>query len=145
MKKILLAITVCEQNKERIANQIAMLNKYSSYLQEFNIEPIFVYVNPKITVSTEPYKSWKVDMQESCTNLYLKIFALFEKACLEPFDYLIKIDDDTIFNINLFGKLSLDADYIGRIQELYTENFIHVDLPMYNIKKSIQLYPQLFK
>ena len=143
--KILLAITVCEQNKERIVNQLALLSKHAEYLKLYNITPLFVYGNTDISVSIEPHSKIKLDVEERYTNLYKKIFCMFEKCLDFNFDYLIKIDDDTLFNINLFDPSALTADYIGRFMPSFTENAVHIFLPTLNIYSALKFYPKIFK
>lgn len=142
--KILLAITVCEQHKERIVNQLANLQKHSESLKLYNICPLFVYGDQPISVDVSPYDSLQLDVEERYTNLYKKVFGLFEKSLARDFDYLIKIDDDTLFNINLLGSLELTADYIGRFLPKFTENAIHIHIPMFNVYSAIQFYPKIF-
>lgn len=142
--KTLLLITVCEQNKDRITNQIANLNKHQSSLSKFNITPIFVCGDRGITIETTPYELWNTNTEEKYTCLYKKILTSFEQSLSQEFDYLIKIDDDTLFNIDRFGEIELDADCIGRQREKYTENSVLIDLPMYNFKKLIKWYPSFF-
>lgn len=143
--KILLLITVCEQNKERVNNQIINLNKHRDSLSRFNITPIFVHGNQDLSIDI-PYETLKVDVEEKYSNLHKKII---ESLCIiqnRDFDFLIKIDDDTLFNIDLLDTSFLkDNDYIGRFEPSFTENYIKIHIPMYNFYDNIPLYPSIFQ
>lgn len=141
----LLLITVCEANADRINNQIAHIERNLQYIFERNITPVFVCGSTGISTTVPEYcEVWTLDVEERYTNLYKKIFTMFCKASELDFNYCIKIDDDTLFNFKEFNSIDLNGDYIGRMHESYSQNKIDINLPMYNIKKTIQLYPSIF-
>lgn len=138
--KIVLMITVCDQNKDRIANQLAALEKINS-----NILPVFVYGNqtPQIEI---PYTKVQLNVEERYTNLYKKIIEGLDYINKNfVYDYIIKIDDDTLVNYNLLKDINWSADYIGREHNNFSKNVIDLNLPMYNIRKTINLYPSQFQ
>ena len=143
--KILLLITVCATNSERIKFQIANLEKHKDNLKNNGIIPIFVFGDIAYKEQID-YDSWNLDTEERYSNLYKKILKSLKKSLDTEYDYLIKIDDDTLVNWDKFGVSFLkDYDYIGRIQNFYTQNKVVLDIPMFNINKTINLYPQTFK
>lgn len=142
--RIALMITVCEQNLDRIHNQIKNLQKHKQFLKDFNIDPYFVLGKTKFAFESS-YKTLYVDVEEKYTNLYLKILEGFKKLYAEGYDYVIKIDDDTIFNIDQFSLDILSADYIGRFHSEYSENSIDIKLPMFNIETQIKFFPSIFQ
>lgn len=142
--KILLLITVCAANIERIKFQISNLNKYKDIIEQKNIIPVFVFGNTKDDIYI-PYTKWHVDVEERYTNLYKKILKGFQKSLENEYDFLVKIDDDTIVNWDRFELNLIEGfDYIGRLQHFYTQNKITLDIPMYNLDTTINLYPKEF-
>jgi len=141
----LLLITVCETNADRIVNQINHIQQNIECIIEKNITPVLVCGTPGISIpSPDCCDVWVLDAEERYTNLYKKIFMMLQKASTLDYDYIIKIDDDTLFNFTEYNTEMLDGDYIGRMHESYSQNKIDITLPMYNIKKTIQLYPSIF-
>lgn len=145
MKKTLLAIIVCSLNEERIIHQIKNLEKHENVLQQKNIEPIFVFGKGNNISCAKKYRCVELDVEEKYTNLAKKIFAFLEYSLeYEQFNNIIKIDDDTLFNIDLFKDLYLEYDYVGGFEETYSKNTITIDLPAYRWKKQILLYPSFY-
>lgn len=146
--KTLLMITVCNQHKERIINQLENLKKHEKYLKEHNILPLFVYGSTDIEIDVSPYKKLQVNVEERYTNLYKKIFEAFESSLQYEFDYLIKIDDDTLFNINLYDVANITdnytAEYVGRFLPNFTNNYVLIHIPMFNIHIYRKFYPEIF-
>lgn len=135
--KIILLITVCEQNKNRIVNQINNLNKHKSTLTNLNITPIFCIGNTNVSIDI-PFDVIQLDTEESYVNLYNKILESLKYININlEYDYIIKIDDDTLFNIDKFDLKMLSADYIGRQMSNTEDNYIC--LPRLNIFKHINL------
>jgi hypothetical protein len=134
-------ITVCEQNKDRIANQVLALKNNLNP----DVTPIFVYGNQNLSIDI-PYTTVQLDVEERYSNLYKKIFKGLEHVHNNfTYDYVIKIDDDTLVNYSLLDKIEWSADYIGREHSNFSKNVIDIDLPMYNIRSTINLYPPAFK
>lgn len=143
--KILLLITACLANVERINFQISNLTKHANDIKKLGIEPIFVFGKSPNKLDI-PYSSWYLDVEERYTNLYQKIIKSFEKSLEYSYDFIIKIDDDTIVNWERFNQEYLkEFDYVGRMQQFYTQNKIVLDIPMYNIRTTINLFPSVYK
>ena len=139
--KIIVMITICEKNKDRIANQITALQKNTSK----DIVPVFVYGADDITTNIPHNNIQLKEVEERYTNLYKKIILGLEYINSHfDYDYILKIDDDTLVNYNLLKEVQWNQDYVGRSHNNFSKNVIDIDLPMFNIKKNINLYPPQF-
>lgn len=144
--KIIVLVTVCERYKDRIVNLINNFNHFKKDLKDKNIEPLFVYGNHPLSLNI-PYPSIQVDVEEKYTTLYQKIFKALKYIDKKlNYDYIIKIDDDTLVNFNLLEESLFKGDYIGRMHSNFSINTIDINLPMFNIKHTMDLYPsRVFK
>lgn len=114
------------------------------YLQKFNIEPIFISsANEQIEI--EHFKHLKVNVEEKYNNLYKKIYLAFKEVYNNfNFDYICKIDDDTVFNIKNYNSTLIDTyDYIGRIIKSYSSQ-ITLSYNLFMMNRKINLIPSLF-
>lgn len=137
--KIILLITVCEAYKNRAVNQFNNLIKHKKHLKKHNIVPIFITSNEALSFDVFPFHAVNFSqLEESYNNLYLKILESLKyiNSNIE-YDYVIKIDDDTLFNIDKFDPNVLTADYIGTPETNLAENYI--SLPRLNLFKKIDL------
>jgi len=142
--KILLIITVCKNNRSRVFNQIENLNKHKFILNQLNITPIFL-TNIDDDLELKEYEVVKANIEDKYTNLYKKIFFSFENLQNREFDYLCKIDDDTIFNFKNFKHNILEGyDYIGRVANNFTGSHITIKFNMFMIDNKIDFYPSEF-
>jgi len=113
---ILLLITVCKANRARVNNVLSLLEFFKNDLSNKNITPIFVTsVDDDLTLSN--YEVIKLDIKDKYTDLYRKLFYAYEYILNKfNFDFICKIDDDTVIN---FDKLDIKSligyDYIGRM------------------------------
>lgn len=140
--KILLLITTCNLNKERILNQIKNLKKHEESLLKLNIHPKFVTADSDLIVDN--FDVIKLSgFNEEYTNLAKKTVYGIEYAVLnENFDYLIKMDDDTLFNVDCLTLDCFKSDYTGGFFETFARNEIIINLPAYGIREEpIRLYP----
>lgn len=142
--KIILLITVCKQNLPRIQNQLLCLDKHKELIKNYNIRPVFATADADLTV--EGYDTIYLEgLEEKYTNLARKIvYSLKHVNENYEFDSLIKIDDDTLFNVD---RLNLDIfkhDYVGRFYDHFTQNEIRINLPAYNLYETIKLYPSAY-
>lgn len=140
--KILLLITTCSLNKERIVNQIKNLKKHEQTLKQLNIIPKFVTSDTDLFA--EQYEVIKLNnFEEKYTNLAKKTINLLKYIVAnEEFDYAIKMDDDTLFNPDCLDFSYFNSDYTGNFFETFAKNEIIVNLPAYGINnESIRLYP----
>jgi hypothetical protein len=137
--KIALIITVCEAYKNRAINQFNNLIKHKKHLKKYNITPIFFTSKESITFDFSPFLTVNFPhLEETYNNLYLKILESFNYVNTKlDYDYVIKIDDDTLFNIDKFNLTILTADYIGSPETNLAENYI--SLPRLNLFKKIDL------
>jgi hypothetical protein len=143
--KILLLITVCNLNSIRIQNQIQNIKKHKNLLEKYNIHPIFCTLDENLNID----KSYDVvclsGFEEKYTNLARKIVHSFEFLYKNyKFDFIIKIDDDTIFNVDRLDLNVFNYDYIGKFFDNFTKNEIIINLPNYNINETIRLYPNAY-
>ena len=131
-------------NKLRISNQIENLNKHKNLLVQYNIQPVFVTGDEDI--QTGEYECIRLDnFQEKYTNLARKTVYSLEHLCQNyKFDYLIKMDDDVVFNVDQLDLEVFKYDYVGKFFNSFTKNEITIDLPSYNIREVIELYPSAF-
>lgn len=138
MKTILL-ITVCEAYKNRAVNQFNNLIKHKKHLKKHNIIPIFVTSNKALSFDVSPFHAVNFSqLEESYNNLYLKILESLKYIDSNiEYNYVIKIDDDTLFNIDKFNPNILTADYIGTPETNLAENYIC--LPRLNLFEKIDL------
>lgn len=145
--KFVLLITACSKYINRFNLQIKNLDKNSHFINKHHITPLFVFGEDDAELPPQcKYKQIRVKTGERYTNLYKKIILGFEESLKLDFDYLIKIDDDTLVNFQHFeSQIFSTYDYIGRIQNFFTKNTINIDLPMYNIHKQVDLYPSSFE
>lgn len=142
--KTILAITVCKNNRPRVFNQVENLLKNSSFLSKHNIHPIFVTSKSDDLVLNE-FKVLKLDLEDKYTNLYKKIFSMFDVLNKEEFDFLCKIDDDTFINFNEFNYEYLkNFDYIGRVANSFTGSHITINFNMFMINNKIDFYPSKY-
>ena len=142
--KIILLITVCNQNKQRIKNQINNL-KYSLNLSNIKFHPIFLF-GSNGDVTGIPYETMIVDVDEKYNFLFLKLNKAY-KIINEKYDYdfICKIDDDTKINLELFKKEWIfGCDYIGRIFDDNLKSTITIDMDFCQIHKTIDLKPNIF-
>lgn len=144
--KIIVLATVCERYKDRILNLIKNFDFFQKDLQTKNITPLFVYGKQNLSIDI-PYPTIQVDVEEKYTTLYQKIYKGLKHIHQKlDYDYVIKIDDDTLVNFNLLDKPLFEADYTGRMHGNFSINTIDINLPMYNIRHTIDLYPsKVFK
>ena len=136
---LVLLITVCEQNKSRAINQYNNLIKNKKYLKKHNIVPIFFTSNEKISFDVSPFSAINFSfLEETYTNLHLKVIESLKYINNNlVYDYIIKIDDDTLFNIDRFNLNLLTADYIGIPEVTLIENYI--SLPRLRLFKKLDL------
>lgn len=142
--KIIMLIFVCKTNYVRISNQIENLKKHASLLTEYNIHPIFVTADKEL--DTKGYNVIQIEtIEEKYTNLAQKVMNCFEHLQQTySFDYLIKIDDDTLFNVDRLDCNIFTHDYIGLFFDHFTDNEIKIHLPNYNLYETIKLYPSIY-
>lgn len=144
MKKTLLVITVCKNNRNRVFNQIENLAKNSSLLEKFNIHPIFI-TSQDDDLELNEFEVLKVNVIDKYTNLYQKIFLSFDKLKDREFDFICKIDDDTLINLDKFNlNLILGFDYIGRTSNNFTGSHITINFNMFMIDNKIDFYPSKY-
>jgi len=142
--KIVLVITVCNQNRKRITSQVNNL-KWSLIPEGIEITPVFVFGKGGDT-SDIPFQTLVVDVNEEYNLLYRKLFEAY-KIISKTFDYdfICKIDDDTKINTESFTKYLIEnEDYVGRMFEGNTEATITLRLDFYNINRTINLKPTFF-
>tara|TARA_R110000868_G_scaffold195048_3_gene440731 strand:+ start:15882 stop:16742 length:861 start_codon:yes stop_codon:yes gene_type:complete len=141
MKTIILLITVCNQNKKRIINQLFNLSTQHSK-EDMIFKPVFLFGAGGDT-SNIPYDTLVVDVKEQYTNLYLKLFKAYKIINKKyTYDYICKIDDDTKINLqNLDINLLENKDYIGRFFSGVTETSITLKIDFCNLYKVINLIP----
>jgi hypothetical protein len=90
-----------------------------------------------------PFDTICVDVEDQYTNLHEKILESFKHIHHNvEYDFLIKIDDDTLFNVGLFDQNVLSADYTGRLVPRFVENFIQ--MPALGIFQKLKLYPESY-
>jgi hypothetical protein len=137
--KIILIITVCEAYKNRAINQFNNLIKHKKHLKKHKIVPIFFTSKEPLSFDVSPFLTINFPhLEETYNNLYLKILESLKYVNSElEYDYVIKIDDDTLFNIDRFNSTMLTADYIGSPEINLAENYI--SLPRLNLFKKIDL------
>ena len=144
---IILLVTVCQQNKVRIQNQIA--NIQSAKIPEgINIKPIFVVGKNNIQLDLQiPYNILQVDVEEKYLLLYKKLFESFRIINNNhDFDFILKIDDDTILNFERLNPLWLrEKDYIGKMAKGQSKFRISFDFDFYDVHKVINLVPPIFE
>jgi hypothetical protein len=144
MKKILLTIVTCIQNEKRIFNQVSNLKSYK--LPE-NLTVVFCFgsnYDDRYAELLKDYKTLKVDTEEQYLFRALKTKKIFESIVNFDYDYIIKIDDDTILNYDLINSLNLSFDYIGRFQNCDRESFIQIQLYKFNIFDKIDAFTKVF-
>lgn len=142
--KIVLVITVCNQNKKRIISQVNNL-KWSLIPEGIYIKPVFVFGRDGDT-SDIPFDTLVVEVNEEYNLLYRKLFEAY-KIIDKTIDYnfICKIDDDTKINMESFTKSLIEGeDYVGRMFEGNTEATITLRLDFYNINRTINLKPTFF-
>jgi len=139
--KIILLITVCNKNKQRIKNFIKLLDYYKEKLSVHQIFPIFVLGKNEPFPNTD-YKFINVDVKEEYTNLYKKIFLALKNIYSNyNFEYICKVDDDTFLNLDLIDFKELDgADYIGRIISNLNFPDIDININKFLIKSKIEIF-----
>jgi hypothetical protein len=145
MLNIIVLISVCNQNRKRIINQV---NNIASQLSKFNseqvrFEPLFLFGvggNPE----NIPFDHLIVDVPEAYTNLYLKLFEAYKHIQQNyAFDYICKIDDDTQINFEMFNPQWLQgSDYVGRFFDGNSDATITLDFDFCNHYKVINLKPE---
>ena len=137
--KIALIIAVCETYKNRAINQFNNLLKHKKYLKKHNITPIFFTSNETLSFDVSPFLTINFpQLEETYNNLYLKILESLKYVNSNiEYDYIIKIDYDTLFNIDRFNSNILTADYIGVPETNLAENYI--SLPRLNLFTKIDL------
>lgn len=141
----LLIITVCKLNSERVSNQIENLKRNFVSLQKYNIQPLFVTADKDLIINDYKVLYLK-NIEESYTNLAQKIvFGLKEIYETFSFDHIIKIDDDTLFNVDRLDAEVFNYDYIGHFFERFTNNKFIISFPSYNIEETINVYPSIFE
>lgn len=126
--------------------QIENLKNNLHFIRKHQIRPVFVFgsdVDAQSLKSEENlYEIVTLDVEERYTNLYKKILLSLEYVTSFDYDFVIKIDDDTLVNFQKFETSFFNGwDYVGRFQDKFTKNTIDIDLPMYNIKQVIDVYP----
>jgi len=146
--KIILVIPCCNQNKQRIKNQIDNL-KWSlapSGWRPIELIPIFVFGRGGDT-SNIPFETMVVDVDEKYTNLHLKFLEAYKRINDKyDFDFILKIDDDTKINIEKFKKEWIEGkDYIGRFLYGNLPSKIILELDHFNIYKTIYINPRTFE
>ena len=131
-------------NFSRIQNQLLCLRKHKELLDQYNIQPVFATADAELTV--EEFDTIHItQFKEEYTNLARKIvYSLDHLYNKYTFDYVIKIDDDTLFNIDRFDLSILTHDYIGRFYDEFTKNEIIINLPAYNLHETVRLYPSAY-
>lgn len=142
LKKVLL-ITVWDKSLARINNIIQNLNNQQRLLSRHNFTPIFLISDPNNIVNFRGYRSINlINYDEKYTNLYKKIFQGLKLIDIE-YDYVCKVDDDTLLNFNSYSDdIVKDYDYIGRIMDTFTHQTININLFM--LVKTIQLHPDIY-
>lgn len=142
---ILLMITVCKMNSERIVNQIENIKRNQKFFEEFNIQPLFV--TGDVDLNIKGYQTLYLNnFEEKYTNLARKIvYALTEISKKFNYDYIIKMDDDTMFNASELDADVFNYDYVGRFFEKFTQNELVIKLPSYNVEETIKIYPAAFR
>jgi hypothetical protein len=140
--KILLLITTCNLNKQRILNQIKNLEKHKQLLDSLNIHPKFLTADADLVIENYPVIRL-TNFKDEYTNLAKKTIYGIEYVMLnEEFDYLIKMDDDTLFNVDCLTLDYFNSDYTGKFFETFAKNEITINLPAYGIRdEPIRLYP----
>ena len=145
MKKILLTIVTCLQNKQRLINQIKNLN---AYILPENIRVCFCFGNNYDGRYSELLKGFDtvvVDIEDQYLNRSLKTKKIFEEVYNKfNFDFVIKIDDDTVINIDLIKNLDFSFDYIGRFQKCDIDSFIQLHLFKFNVFEKINAFSRIF-
>jgi len=136
---IALIITVCEAYKARAINQFNNLIKHKDYLKKYNITPIFFTNEEPLSFDVSPFLTINFsNLKETYNNLYLKVLESLKYVNSNlQYDYVIKIDDDTLFNIDKFNLSLLTADYIGVPVTSLDENYIII--PRLKTQKKINL------
>ena len=109
MINIILLITVCNQNRQRIKNHVDNLYNQSLINNDIKFTPVFVFGKDGDTTGI-PFDTIITDVEEKYSNLKLKLLASYKTVSEDyDFDFLIKIDDDTKVNLGQFKK-----EYEGR-------------------------------
>lgn len=143
--KIVLLVTVCNQNKERIRNQVNNL-KWSLIPEGVEMTPVFVFGKGGDT-SDIPFETLVVDSEEKYTHLYMKMFKAY-KAIHEKYDYdfICKIDDDTKITTECLKPEWLKGkDYIGRMFSGNSQFSVTFDFDWYEIHKKMDLVPPFYE
>lgn len=141
--KIALLITVCSLNQERITNQVKNLEKNKQWLEQYNIVPYFVSANPTPVIPSE-YKVIELPYNDEYFYLAKKTVLSIEHILEHTdCDYILKIDDDTIFNVDRFDLDYLQYDYVGGMDSVKKSRII-IDLPPCRIYDELKLYPSLY-
>lgn len=131
-------------NCVRISNQIKNMEKHASLLTEYNIHPVFVTADKELDM--KGYDVIQIEtIEEKYTNLAQKVMNCFEQLHQNySFDYLIKMDDDTLFNVDRLDYNIFTHDYIGLFFNHFTDNKFEIHLPNYNVYETIKLYPSIY-
>lgn len=138
---IILLITVCDLNKNRVLNQIENLNNL--YKSTVKFIPVFSCNMEYI----RNYDVIKVDTTiDSYNNLYKKLFLSFEYIDKHyNYDFICKLDDDTLINFDRFDEnVLIGNDYIGQMLNGKGDSTITIDLYFYDIHKSIPITDDFF-
>lgn len=145
MKDILLTIVTCLQNKQRIINQVENLK---AYILPKNLKVYFCFgknYDNRYAELLKEYNTLVIDVEDEYLNRSLKTKALLIDAYKKiKFDFLIKIDDDTILNYDLINKLEFNADYTGRFQKCDMDSFVQMQLFKFNIFEKIEMFSKIF-
>ena len=145
MINIILLITVCNQNRQRIKNHVDNLYNQSLINNDIKFTPVFVFGKDGDTTGI-PFDTIITDVEEKYSNLKLKLLASYKTVSEDyDFDFLIKIDDDTKVNLGQFKKeWVVGKDYVGRFIDGNISSKIILELEMFNMYKTIILNPQKF-
>jgi len=144
--KILLLLTVCEQNLVRIKNLIKIFKAQYVEMEKAGFEPLFVVGTPCNTIDFEGFNHIKVDVEEKYTNHYLKLFESFKQIMNMPFDYICKADDDTYLDFSRFNPTMIQGyDYAGRLLDNDPTAAITVIMNIFMLQKELNFFPPFFK
>jgi hypothetical protein len=143
--KILLLLTVCEQNLIRISNLIKIFKAQRTEMEKAGFEPLFVVGTPCGTIDFEGYKHIRVNVEEKYTNHYLKLFESFKQIMDMPFDYICKADDDTYLDFSRFDPAMIEGyDYAGRLIDNDPAAAITVVMNIFMLQKELNFFPPFF-